>query len=120
LEREHPRIFPSLGISVQLNRVAKILLKKYLTNSEISLRDIIKKTNGFRIPILKSYTPTLLYGLNSKDKIENWELISTIAENQRSNSGRQNRTTDVTHLDFTSKDKNEKTKIRFNIRGFGI
>ncbi len=97
--------------SVEHNRTAKDTVSKYLTNSEISLADVIMKANGLRTPIVKSYTPTLLYGLNSKDKIEYWELISIISENQEEIQAVKDRTNDITKLDFTSTDKNEKQKL---------
>ncbi|HEV8513920.1 MAG TPA: hypothetical protein VGQ59_11615 [Cyclobacteriaceae bacterium] len=100
-----------LGKSTEHNRMAKDSLKKYLTNSEIPLGEIIRKTNGLHVPFIRSYTPTLLYGLSNKDKIANWELISTISENQEAIQIVKSRVTDITNLDFISKDKSEKQKL---------
>jgi vacuolar-type H+-ATPase catalytic subunit A/Vma1 len=109
--RETKENISDLSISVEHNRVAKDTLTKYLTNSQLSLIEIIKKTGGLRVPIVKSYTPTLLYGLNNKYKIANWKLISTIAENQEAIQVVKNRAADITNLDFTAKSQSEKQKL---------
>ena len=113
VSKETKENISELKKSLVHNQAVKETLKKYLNDSEISLNEILKLTSGLRLPLIKSYTPTLLYGLNSKDKIENWELISTISENQEAIQIVKNRGADLTNLDFISMNKIEKQKLDF-------